>query len=121
MIVTETQRQITTEIQIVRRRLTPREAACLHEELKSTPNILGYTVRELLLFSDVLIAEAPSETRAANFAGACLSKDLLFGWTDIAALYILPAYRGNGISSRLYATAFAHAQERNRHIYTLSP
>ena len=104
--------------------ITPRksalaEAACLHEELKSTPNILGYTIPELLRFSHVLIAEAVEENGVA-FAGICISKDLLFNWTDIALLYVLPDFRGQGISTRLFDAAFVRAQERRRHIYALS-
>jgi len=104
-----------TEVTITRRGLTSAEAARLHEELKTTPNILGYTVRELLRFTDVLIAEAEGD-----FAGACLSKDLAFGWTDIAVLYVLPAFRGRGIGSRLYAAAWEADCQRGRHIITLS-
>lgn len=108
--------QAISSVRLVHRTLTRAEAACLHEELKSTANILGYTIKELLRFSDVLVAEAENGT----FAGACISKDLLFGWTDIAVLYILPAFRGQGISTQLYSAAFASAEERGRHIYTLS-
>jgi GNAT superfamily N-acetyltransferase len=102
-------------VTITRRGLTAPEAARLHEELKTTPNILGYTVRELLRFTDVLVAEAKGD-----FAGACLSKDLAFGWTDIAVLYVLPAFRGTGVGTRLYAAAWEADWERGRHIITLS-
>lgn len=87
----------------------------MHEELKTTPNILGYTVREILRFRDVLIAEVEG-----SFAGVCVSKDLLFGWTDIAVLYVLPDYRGKGMGTELYTAAWERARERRRHIYTLS-
>jgi len=99
-----------------RRPLTGEEALVLHEELKTTPNIFGYTVRELLRFRDVVIAQADE----GAFAGACLSKDLLLGWTDIAALYVLPVFRGRGIGTRLYTAAFTRARERGRHVFTLS-
>lgn len=62
----------TGSITLVQRALTRQEALCLHEELKTTPNIFGYTQEELLRFRDVLIAEVEG-----IFAGACLSKDLL--------------------------------------------
>lgn len=55
-----------------------------------------------------------------TFAGACISKDLLFGWTDIAMLYVLPTFRGRGIGTRLFEAAFADARERGRHVYALS-
>ena len=97
------------------RPLTADEASSLHRELKTTPNIIGYTAAELLRFRDVVVADVEGE-----FAGACLSKDLQFGWTDIAVLYVLPAFRGQGIGAVLYASAFARARERGRHVFTLS-
>ena len=100
---------------LVLRSLTPQEARTLHEELKTTPNILGYTVRELLGFQEAFVAEA-----AGVFAGVCLSKDLRFGWTDIAALYVLPEFRGRGLGTELYQAAWRRAEERRRHIITLS-
>lgn len=98
------------------RPLTEAEARRLHEELKTTANIFGYTVRELLRFREVVVAEDED----GRFAGACLSKDLTFHWTDIAALYVLPGFRGRGLGGKLYTTAFERARERRRHIYTLS-
>ena len=97
------------------RRLTESEAAVLHAELKTTPNILGYTVREILAFQDVLVAEVDGK-----FAAVCVSKDLLFGWTDIAVLYVLPAFRGSGLGTELYTAAWRRADGRARHILTLS-
>lgn len=115
---------VSGRVCLVPRRLTLTEATRLHEELKTTPNILGYTVRELLRFSSVLVAGAMEYGNASRnggvFAGACISKDLLFGWTDIAALYVLPAFRGQGIGTLLYTAAFADARERGRHVFTLS-
>jgi len=100
---------------LVFRTLTPEEARVLHEELKTTPNILGYTVPELLRFRQVVVAEAGNV-----FVGACLSKDLAFGWTDIAVLYVLPAFRGRKIGTLLYAAAFEKVRRRGRHVFTLS-
>ncbi len=97
------------------RPLTAPEAVCLHEELRSTPNILGYTVQEIMRFKDVFVAECEGE-----FGGVCVSKDLLFGWTDIAVLYVLPTFRARGIGKQLYTAAWNRAQERERHMFTLS-
>lgn len=100
---------------LTHRQLTESEAAVLHAELKTTPNILGYTVREIRAFKDVLVAEVDGQ-----FAAVCVSKDLLFGWTDIAVLYVLPAYRGTGLGTALYTAAWQRADDRARHIVTLS-
>jgi N-acetylglutamate synthase-like GNAT family acetyltransferase len=101
--------------QIVHRLLSHEEAVRLHRELKTTPNILGYTVRELERLADVQVAEAEGE-----FAGACWSVDLAQGWTEIAALYVLPEFRGRGIGETLFRIAWNHAQGRKRHVYILS-
>jgi GNAT superfamily N-acetyltransferase len=100
---------------LVQRQLTREEAALLHRELKTTPNILGYTIWEIVRFQDVTIAEIDG-----RLAGVCVCKDLLFGWTDIAVLYVLPEYRGRGLASELYSDAWSRCIERKRHIYTLS-
>lgn len=100
---------------LTHRRLTDVEAASLHTELKTTPNILGYTVRELLRFNDVWVAEVDG-----NFAGACISKDLRWNWTDIAVLYVLSDFRGRGLARTLYTAAWERATSRGRHIHTLS-
>jgi GNAT superfamily N-acetyltransferase len=104
-----------SEADLTHRAFTREEAQLLHEELKTTPNILGYTTAELLRFSDVFVAQV-----SGTFAGACISKDLRFGWTDIAVLYVLPAFRGQGLGTQLYAAAWQRARQRGRHIFTLS-
>ena len=100
---------------LIYRVLTSWEAALLHEELKTTPNILGYTVKELVRFADVFVAEVEG-----SFAGVCISKDLRFGWTDIAVLSVLPAFRGQGLARELYTAAWQQAEQRGRHIFTFS-
>lgn len=102
-------------MEITHRPLTHSEALRLHQELKTTPNILGYTVRELERLSDVHVAEVGGE-----FAGLCFSVDLMGGWTEIAALYVLPSFRGRGIGADLFHAAWERARERRRHVYILS-
>lgn len=102
-------------MEITQRPLTRAEALRLHGELKTTPNILGYTVRELERLTDVQVAEG-----AGGFAGVCFSVDLAWGWTEIAALYVLPEFRGQGIGAALFRAAWERAQERGRHVYVLS-
>lgn len=102
-------------MKITHRPLTHAEALQLHRELKTTPNILGYTVRELERLSDVQVAEADGD-----FAGVCFSVDLAAGWTEIAALYVLPEFRGLGMGAGLFRAAWERAEGRRRHIYVLS-
>lgn len=97
------------------RRLTQGEAVIVHEELKSTPNILGYSVRELLGLKDVVVAEVDG-----SFAGLAVSVDLLFRWTEIAFLLVVGDRRGLGIGRRLFEYAWDRAMLRRRHIYMLS-
>ncbi len=100
------------------RPLNAAEAEVLHCELKTTANILGYLPGELTRFSECFVA---TETETGSFAGACLCKDLLGNWTDIAVLYVLPAFRERGVSRLLFEAAFDDAHvRRGRHIYVLS-
>lgn len=102
-------------MEIKHRPLTQAEAVRLHQELKLTPNILGYTVYELKRLSDVYVAEVKGK-----FAGACFSVDLIQNWTEIAALCVLAEFRGQEIGKSLFEAAWTRAQERRRHIYLLS-
>lgn len=111
---------VSGKVSLLKRALTPAEAECLHVELKSTPNILGYTVPELLRFSEVLVAVVSGDDGTETFAGACLCKDLRWKWTEISVVYVLPAFRGRGISTRLFTTALERARERKRNVFTLS-
>lgn len=99
------------------RPLTRPEAEALHRELKTTPNILGYTVRELVRARDVWVATAGAD---GAFAGVMLSLDMPLGWTELAALYVLPEYRGRGIARELFDRAWERGASRRRHLYALS-
>ncbi len=106
-------------VRLENRPLTVDEATVLHHELKTTPNILGYSVHELTDFGTGIVAVADTDTGAA-FAGVCLCKDLLWNWSDIAVLYVLPTFRGARLGSRLFTAAFDTLRERERHIFVLS-
>ncbi|MGI4787573.1 MAG: GNAT family N-acetyltransferase [Janthinobacterium lividum] len=102
-------------IEIIHRALTRGEAVRLHEELKTTPNILGYTVRELERLLDVHVAEVNGD-----FAGVCFCVDLSQNWTEVAALYVLPEFRGAGVGKMLFDKVWKCVQARQRHVYILS-
>ena len=101
--------------EIVHRPLTLAEAEQVHAALRETPNILGYTVRELLRLSDVFAAEADGA-----FAGVCFSVDMGQRWTEIAAVFVLPEFQGRGIGTVLFAAAWDRGWARGRHLYVLS-
>lgn len=105
----------TAATKIVLRRLAPAEAESLHGALRDTPNILGYTVRELIRLSPMHVAEAEGE-----FAGACFCVDLRGSWTEIAALCVLPQWQGRGIGRALFEAAWDRAEAQSRHLYALS-
>ena len=87
----------------------------MHEALKETPNILGYTVLELLRLSYVYVAEADG-----TFAGLCFSVDMGRKWTEIAVVFVLPEFQGRGLGTGLFAAAWERAWGRGRHLYVLS-
>ena len=102
-------------IDIIHRPLTQAEAGQVHLALKDTPNILGYTVRELMRLSDVYVGE-----EEGRFAGVCFSVDLRQNWTEIAVLCVLPEFRGRGVGHALFQAAWERARARRRHVYVLS-
>jgi len=106
---------MTADVTLTHRRLTRNEAQTLHELIRLTPNILGYLTPELERFRDVWVAEGDGV-----FAGACLSVDLPFGWTEIAVLYVVDSYRGGGIGGQLFEKACRTAESRGRHIFVIS-
>jgi GNAT superfamily N-acetyltransferase len=103
------------QITVTQRMLTTDEARTIHLALRTTPNILGYTIGELKSQRQMFVATVEGE-----FAGICFNTDLLFGWTEIAVLYVLDHHQGKGIGKTLFDTAFAQCQERQRHIFILS-
>ena len=100
---------------IIYRRLTTEEARRIHLELRETPNILGYTVWELLRLTDVHVAIVDGA-----FAGATWSFNLAFGWTEIAAIVVAEEFRGHGIGEALFEAAWARADGRGRSVYMMS-
>jgi len=101
--------------EIIHRRLTIEEARKIHLELRETPNILGYTARELMRLTDVHVA-----TVDGAFAGATWSFELAFGWTEIAIIIVVRGFRGMGIGKALFEAGWSRAESQERHIYMLS-
>ena len=101
--------------EIVKRRLTASEADVLYKEIKTTPNILGLTRGEWRAFKDVWVAE-----KDGQMAGVCANRDLPLGWSEVAALYVLPEHRAHGLGRQLFELAFDDLVKRRRDIYVIS-
>lgn len=104
-----------TRFDIVHRKLTGTEAVTVHLELRETPNILGYTIRELTRLTDVHVAIVDGK-----FAGATWSFPLAFGWTELAIIVVVREFQGMGIGKALFEAGWSRAVGQGRHIYMLS-
>lgn len=101
---------------ITKRNISLPEAELLIEKIKSTPNIVGYTVAEWSNCGRVIVAEDDR----GQLLGACLNYDFAKNWTKIAALYVLEEYRGRGIGKALFYAAFDDAIHSGKNVYTIS-
>jgi GNAT superfamily N-acetyltransferase len=101
---------------LVDRPLRPDEARQISNAIRETPNILGYSARELLAFRSCLVAE----TKDGTLAGVCVVKRLSRGCSEIAFILILPAYRRKGIGSVLFRRAFTRLAEETQMILCVS-
>lgn len=106
---------MTVQATFTHRPLTEPEARTLYALIKLTPNILGYTMYELLRFRDVWVAEVGGE-----LAGVCIAIDMPLGWTEFAALCVADEFRGMGIGSELFDRAWKTSLERRRRIFVMS-
>ena len=104
-----------TNAAFTHRALTREEAETIRKAVRHTPNITGYTTDELIHFPDALVAAVNGE-----FAGVCISIDLLPSWTDIAMLYVLDEYREQGLGMELLDLAWEAASQRKRDVYMAS-
>jgi GNAT superfamily N-acetyltransferase len=101
---------------IIKRKIRKLEAKLLVERIKSTPNIIGYTIEEWLNAEYVFIAE----DEQGQLQGACLNYDITRNWTKIAALYVLDEFRNQGIGKALFNESFNNCMERHKNVYTIS-
>jgi GNAT superfamily N-acetyltransferase len=101
---------------IIKRKINASEAKLLVERIKSTPNIIGYTIEEWLDSEHVFIAE----DQQSQLQGACLNYDIARDWTKIAVLYVLDEFRNQGIGKALFHESFNDSIERHKNVYTIS-
>jgi GNAT superfamily N-acetyltransferase len=92
------------------RPLRPDEAQQVSASIRETPNILGYSPRELLSLPSCLVAE----TDTGELAGVCAVKRLSRNWSEIAFILVFPTYRKQGIGSALFRLACRRLESQGR-------
>ncbi len=90
------------------RPLRPDEAQQVSAAIRETPNILGYSPRELLCIPSCLVAE----TGSGEIAGICGLKRLSRKWSEIAFILVFSPYRKQGIGSALFRLACRRLESR---------
>ncbi len=103
-------------LRIVKRKVNESEAKLLVHLIKSTPNIIGYTLKEWLDAEYVFVAE----DEHGLLLGACFNYDIDRDWNKIAALYVLEEFRNRGLGKALFCESFNDAMTRNKNVYTIS-
>lgn len=103
-------------LKVLKRKITRTEAELLIEQIKLTPNIIGYCLSEWLEAENIVVAEDDK----GNLVGACLNYDFSKDWSKIAALFVLEEFRGQGIGKLLFYESFKDAIQRGKNIYIIS-
>lgn len=103
------------EIIIKNRCLTLDEAKTIRQEIRETPNLTGYSLHELLGFSNVFVSMANK-----HFAGMIANINFAKNWTEISAFVVLEKYRGQGIGRKLFDSAYIVAEETGKNIFIVS-
>ena len=101
---------------ISHRKVNQLEAKKMIDKIKTTPNIVGYTIKEWLNCEHIIVAE----DEGGQLLGACLNYDFAESWTKIAALYVFEEFRGRGIGKALFYESFNDAMKRHKNVYTIS-
>ncbi|MCX6810614.1 MAG: GNAT family N-acetyltransferase [Candidatus Berkelbacteria bacterium] len=102
-------------VQTIQKKFTKQEAKIVQKEIRQSPDITGYSLRELLRLKTVFKAFISNE-----FAGACANFDFGKDWTELSAFIVIGHHRGQGIGGKLFRTAFIDAIKRKRNIYIVS-
>lgn len=110
-------------VQIIQKRFTKDEARIAQKEIRTSPDITGYSIRELLRLKTVFKAFASNE-----FAGACANFDFPpwlgetggRNWTELSAYIVFSKHCNQGIGKLLFQTAYKDAIQRGKNIYIVS-
>ncbi|NEO03845.1 MAG: GNAT family N-acetyltransferase [Moorea sp. SIO3I7] len=103
-------------ITVLKRKVSKSEAELLVKAIKSTPNIIGYSLKEWLEAEHVIV----SENEKGNLLGACLNYDINRDWYKIGALFVFKEFRGQGIGKSLFYKSVEDAVQRGKNVYTIS-
>lgn len=102
--------------EVIKRPLTSQEAEILVQEVRKTPNITGYTVKEWLQCQHVFVAVGPD----GQMLGACMNDDFAREWTEIAVLIVLEPFRQRGIGRGFIEASLRNLQQRRRNVLIIS-
>lgn len=87
---------LKSEIEIVKRQLTTKEARIIFNEIKNTPNIIGFTINELVSYKNVFVAMDDQK-----LAGVGIWIKVSEEWNELLVLFVLDGYRNQGIGSEI--------------------
>lgn len=104
--------EATADFRFQRRPLTRDEAATLVAEIAAEPDITGYSLSEWAGGKDVFLLYDKSRK---SVAAAILVHHLLGDWSEIAVVYVRPAYRGKQLARRLLQLTVETLQFAMRH------
>lgn len=102
-------------IVITKRKPRKEEIDFFISEIKTTPNISGYTKKEWERFKDVWIAEAEGKA-----VGVVVNKNFSKDWAETPILYVHEPHRFKGIGKRLFKEAIKSAKGAKKNIYYVS-
>lgn len=99
---------------ISKRKLTKLEAADFAAEIAQTPNITGYTPKELETLKDVFVIASQNQT---NGMLAYIETDK---FVDLKILIVKEAFRGRGLGSKLFTNFMEQFGATQKPIYVVT-
>jgi len=104
-----------SKVDITKRVLTDSEITLLINEIKTTPNIIGFTAKEWRSFGQYYVAIVDGK-----LAGICLATSINRQWSELTMLYVLTKYRRLGIGRKLFNIAWEELRKNHQNIYCVS-
>ena len=104
-----------SQIRIAKRALTKEEITQLIDGIRSTPNITGFTAKELNAFGQPWTAEI-----SGRLVGVAYVTAIGRHWSDLALLFVWPEFRGRGVGGALFEAAWQEMVANHKNIYIVS-